>query len=90
MKARYFKKLRKKAQWFDVDTTNSLFGKFRFNWNGSVRVLARNSREACIRAKRRGYGLTKVISDEKITENWARWRVKLSDKSDNFKNISYF
>lgn len=90
MKAKYFKKLRAICQWYDVETTNGIFGEFKYNWDKSIRVLAKDPENACYRAKRRGYGLTKLISDNPSTENWARWRVKLSAKSDNFKNITYF
>jgi hypothetical protein len=89
MKAKHFKKLRATCQWYDVETTTSLFGSFEWTWDRSIRVLAKSHREACYRVKRRGYGLTKSIGDG-TTENWARWRVKLSSKSDNFKNVAYF
>lgn len=90
MKAKHIKKLRVTCQWYDVEITKSLFGSFEWDWNGSIRVLAKNHRDACFRAKRRGYGLTKIIRDSSVSENWARWRVKLSAKSDNFKNITYY
>ena len=89
MKAKHFKKLRATCQWYDVETTTSLFGSFKFNWDRSIRVLAKNHSQACYRAKRRGYGLTKTIGYG-TTENWATWRVKLTSKSDHFKNVAYF
>lgn len=89
MKAKYFKKLKATHQWYDVETTTSLFGSFEFKWKKSIRVLAKSHKHACFRAKRRGYGLTKSVGDS-TTEDWARWRVKLSSKSDNFRNVAYF
>lgn len=89
MKAKHFKKLRDKCQWYDVDQGTSLFGSFNWNWDRSIRVLAKDSKQACYRARKRGYGLTKSIG-EGTTENWASWRVKPSDKTENFKNISYY
>lgn len=89
MKAKHFKKLRATCQWYDVETTTSLFGSFNWEWDRSIRVLAKNYRQACIRAKSRGYGLNESVGDG-TTERWAKWRVKLSCKSDNFKNVVYF
>lgn len=89
MRARHFKKLRNSCNWYDVEATTNLFGDFEYHWNKSIRVLAKNHRQACFRAQRRGHGLTKTISYG-VSENWARWRVKLSSKSDNFKNVFYF
>lgn len=89
MKAKHFKKLRATCQWYDVDTTYSLFGRFFTTWSG-IRVLARSHREACFRAKRRGYGLNLSVNESTTTQNWAKWRVKLSSKSEHFKNVFYF
>lgn len=89
MKAKHFKKLRVKLKYYDVETTTSLFGRFEWTWGKSITVLAKNHKNACYRAKRRGYGLNKSVGDP-TTENWAKWRVKLSCKSDNFKNVYYF
>ena len=89
MKAKHFKKIRSNSNWYDVDITTSLFGSFNPTWSQSVRVLARSHNEACHRAKRRGCWLNETIKDQTI-EKWARWRVKLTKKSGNFKNVFYF
>jgi len=90
MRAKYFKKLRKNLQWYDVEHTNSLFGSFSWREKDNVRVLAKNHFHACHRAKRRGYGLDYTISDTEQSFRWARWKVKLSGKSNNFKNLKYY
>ena len=89
MKAKHFKKLRTTLKYYDVETSNGLFGSFNWKWNWSIRVLAKSHKDACYRAKRRGYGLKMNIGDG-TSQNWARWRCKLSSKSDNFKNVAYF
>ena len=89
MKAKHFKKLRANLQYYNVETSTSLFGRFEWKWNRSITVLAKNHRNACYRAKKRGYGLNMSVGDG-TTENWARWRCKLNSKSDNFKNVAYF
>jgi hypothetical protein len=89
MKAKYFKKIRAKCQYYQVQTSESLFGRFPNNWDSGKVVLAKNAEHACYRAKRRGYGLTKEVGDY-TTENWGRWRVKILGKSNNYRHIVYF
>lgn len=88
MKAKHFKKLRKKLQWYDVQISRGLFGDFPWNWDSSIRVLAKNDEQACYRAQKRGYGLGLEI-DFDPREDYAKWRVKLSSKSDHWKNIEF-
>lgn len=87
MKAKFYKKIRRKAKWFDVYLTTNLFG--NFSESHKVQVLAYNHLSACERAQRRGFG-----ADEKIcfinSERLATWKVKRSDKSDDNKNFRYF
>lgn len=89
MKAKHFKKLRKLCKWYDVETCRRIFGDFPNNWENSIRVLAKNPRQACDRAQRRGYSLNDRISGG-TTEKWAHWRVKLSGKSNHFRNVNYY
>lgn len=89
MKAKKIKKLRRACEWYDVENTSGLFGSFGWNWSRSIRVLARNHREACYRAKKRGYGLDHRVGSP-TNAGWACWRVKLTNKVDNFRNIFYF
>ncbi len=89
MKARHFKTLRKTCQWYDVETAYGGFGKFKFDWSKSMRVLAKTSKDACNRARRRGYGLNDRVGFS-TDEVWAHWRVKLTGKSNHFKNVTFF
>lgn len=88
MKARHFKKLRAKLKYFDVERSGYAFGWFRTSWDSSIQVLANNHWEACLRAKKRGYSDLRCI--EQTYKKWANFRVKLSDKPDNFRYIKYF
>lgn len=89
MKAKHFTKLRKKAIYFDVQHSSSLFGEFKYDWHRGITVLAKTPKQAILRAKRRGYGLRHSV-DGMGVEQWAKWRVKRTDKSGHFKNIVYF
>lgn len=89
MKAKYFKKLREKATYYDVEVTSGLFGSFD-NFNGYyITVLATSYKNACLRACRRGHGRNHWGMFNVTTENWARFAVKLSNKTNHWRNISY-
>lgn len=92
MKAKHFKKLRKKAKYYRVMHSEGLFGTFwtfELDTKGEL-VLARNGYEAVVRAKKRGYGLTYEVSSYRKNSQWATWVVKLENKSDHWKNLMYY
>ncbi|TDQ22763.1 hypothetical protein [Tenacibaculum caenipelagi] len=87
MKAKHFKKLRKQLKWYDVDTTYGLFGDFKGDsWHT---VLAKNPKQACYRLQKRGIGRNLTVGSIS-KEMWARFRVKLTESSNHWRNISYF
>lgn len=90
MKAKHFKKLRAKAQYYDVQVTQGMFGDFRNGFRGCVVVLAYNHSHACHRAKKRGFGLNHYINNGISGDDFAHWMVKLSYKSTHWKNVYYF
>lgn len=96
MKAKYFRKLRKKASYYDVLRSSGLFGDFSSNrfsddveWKWAVTVLARTPSEAIRRAYKRGVGRSSY-NGTPTTKDWAKWAVKLSDKPNHFRHIMYF
>lgn len=90
MKAKYFKKLRATTDWYDVEVTKGLFGKFSgFGEEDFITVRAKDYQNACLRACRRGYGQEHWGSWSVTTEEWAHFAVKLSSKSRHWKNISF-
>ena len=95
MKVKHIKKLRECTRWYDVQHSRGLFGNF-YLWGevdkwSVIRVLAKNPRQACVRAKRRGVGLDYRIADDPTdVERFAHWKVKESGKSSNFRHTLYF
>lgn len=87
--------LRAESQYFLVVRSLGLFGRFStgiFNdvdWDMSITVLARNPKEAALRAYKRGYGREQGANFSHTTKNWARWAVRPLDKPDNFRHITY-
>lgn len=97
MKAKYFKRIRASVNYYDVEDSPGLFGFDRpfdkpFEKDSFfVTVLARNMSEAISRAKRRGHFLDKPFTSQDPTDKmWARYRVKLHNKSNHWRNIRYF
>lgn len=90
MKARHIKKLRKKLVEYDVQKSDLISGYFGNSWRDSIKVYAKNTRQACERANKRGYGLSKDIDRDKTRKKWADWRVKRSSKPSNFRHITYY
>jgi len=90
MKAKHFKKLRQKVDWYDVEATGALFGTFSGFMGGEfITVLATGYKNACLRACKRGYGREHWGMFNVTTEKWARFAVKLSSKSNHWRNIAY-
>lgn len=90
MKAKHFRKLRAKCQYYDVCTTWGLFGRFDTDFSRKTTVLARSHVEAISRAKRRGVGRDLSKRENPTSEGWGRWKIKLSNKSDHWKNVVYY
>lgn len=88
MKAKHFRKLRAKAKYYIVDTTWGLFGDFRESSFVHI-VLALNHRNACERAKKRGFGVELSIGNE-TSEKWGKWKVRLQGKPDHFRHNKYY
>lgn len=89
MKAKKIKRLRAKCDWYDVEVIGGGVGVFNPSWSMFTQVIAKSPREACLRARRRGYGLFAPIRDEVLPE-YANWRVKLSRDIDCPQNVQYF
>jgi len=94
MKSKHFTELRKKVKRYDVVFTTELFGFDGWNYISDkfkyfITVVAKNPRQACERAQKRGFGLHKSIGTSTTTQ-WAHWRVKESDKSEHFKSVLYY
>ena len=95
MKAKYFKKLREKSDWYDVEVTKGLFGEFLgfdkegFRQSDYITVLATSYENACLRACRRGYGRIHFGMFNVSPQNWARFAVKLTKKNNHWRNIAY-
>lgn len=90
MKAKHFKKLRAKAQYYYVEESYDLFGYFS-GWNYAIKVLARHPEEAVRRAVKRGYGRNHKSPDyRRCEEKWAEFRVKEVGRSNHWRNIYYF
>lgn len=92
MKANKIKKIREKTVYYKVMCSAGLFGSFNMNSFDShaLTVLATDPINAIERAKRRGYGLNHSFNINGETEQWANWIVKLSGKSNHWKNLNYF
>ncbi|WP_079242614.1 hypothetical protein [Chryseobacterium indologenes] len=92
MKAKHFKKLRQECRYYDVDESTMLFGRFNWDWKGSVRVFARSHFDAIRRARYKGYAKRKSQPRSTIydSEEWATFRVKESDAPDKHKYVFYF
>ena len=91
MKTKHFKKIKAKAALYDVEITKSLFGVIPFFREGDyVTVLAYNYSHACQRAVRRGHGLHHAGMYSSTTGNWARFAVRLHDKSSHWRNVKFF
>lgn len=87
MKAKDFKKLRAKVQYYDVEITGGLFGRFEWTFKG-LTVLATSHKNACERFNKRNHnGLT--VGDETSSE-WAYYKVKLTDKISHERHFKYF
>jgi hypothetical protein len=89
--------LRSKCQYYQVLRSYGLFGDFTIKflsnepeWDYAEVVLARNPREAALRAYRRGYGRGRGANFTSTTKNWAKWAVKPLNKPNHFRYIAYF
>lgn len=94
MKAKHFKRLRKKLKSFLVQASFDLFGDFdgynRFAIKRTViKVMALNPLNACERAVKRGY-YDEYINHGGTTKEWARWKVREEGKPDNHRYNFYF
>lgn len=87
MKAKYFKRLRAKVQYYQVDTTNGLFGDFDWTFKGEV-ILALSHKNACERYSKRHY-LHQTIENER-SQCWAYFRVKLQDVVIHERHFIYY
>ncbi len=90
MKAKHFRKLRQTLKYYDVEVTSGLFGRFSgFQKGHYITVLAKNYENACLRACKRGYGRRHWGMFNVTTENWAKFAVKLTEKSAHWRNVAY-
>ena len=87
MKAKHFKKIRKKARHYEVVKSEGLFGG-PFRGKPCI-VLARNPVEAIRRARRRGWFTQCSFAGDYAPEMWAKFRVKFHGTSDHWRNFVY-
>lgn len=91
LKLKRYIKLKKSCKYFEVEYTDSLFGRFGgiFQKYNTHIVLARSHREAVRRLRKRGISLGLCLNDGTTSENWARYKIRECSKPNNHRYIVF-